>query len=205
MENLIGKRFERLLVKSYAGIDKNKRHYWICECDCGNKTKVISHSLQSKHTKSCGCYSRDKVSQRRLKHGHTLTLKLRTAEYRAWSHIKSRCYNKNVYNYCDYGGRGIKVCDRWLESFENFLADMGMKPDKRYSIDRIDNNGNYEPSNCRWASPKQQANNKKNNNYITHKGIALTLQLWAEKIGIKPQTLRGRLSNGWSTERALKC
>ena len=120
-----------------------------------------------------------------------------TPEYRSWQHMKSRCFNPNHKNYLDYGGRGIKVCDLWL-NFENFLADMGLKPTAKYSIDRIDNDGDYCPDNCKWSTQKEQSNNRRSNRFITIKNETLTMAQWAEKMGIDKQLIFRRLSYKWS-------
>lgn len=127
-----------------------------------------------------------------FKHGHNKASE-RSAEYRAWTHLKSRCYDMNDKSYNDYGGRGIKVCDEWLHSFQLFLRDMGRKPSIEYSIDRINTNGNYEPQNCRWGTPHEQANNKRNNVLITFNGETKTLNEWSRSIGVERRTISRRL------------
>jgi hypothetical protein len=117
--------------------------------------------------------------------------------------MKSRCDNPNNRFFSHYGGRGISVCDRWRSDFRNFLADLGPKPSPRHSLDRIDNDGIYEPGNCRWADRGTQANNKRNNRLITIGGISLTIPQWAKRSGIECPTLKGRLRRGWSPERAI--
>ncbi len=134
---------------------------WRCRCDCGNEIKVQAGRLKSGHTQSCGCLRKEttiKTNKAQKKHGMCFT-----PEYKAWANMKDRCTKSNHKQYKDYGGRGIKVCEHWLESFENFYADMGPKPFPKilYSIDRINNDGNYEPNNCRWATSKQQADNRR--------------------------------------------
>lgn len=128
----------------------------------------------------------------------------RTPEYNAWINIKARCYNINNPRYASYGGRGIKVCEKWKHSFDNFLTDMGERPSDKHSIDRIDNDGDYTPENCRWATMTRQQNNKKDNTYLTHNGMTLSLADWARKVGINQVTLSARLTKrGWSVEKAL--
>ncbi len=127
-----------------------------CLCECGNETNVLLDNLRNNNTRSCGCYNKEKSKKQLTTHGlryHPL--------YKTWDNMKTRCYNSNYIRYKDWGGRGIKVCDRWLNSFENFLSDMGERPTLKHSIDRIDNNRNYEPSNCRWATPHQQSQNRR--------------------------------------------
>jgi len=126
-----------------------------------------------------------------------------TPEYRCWSHIKSRCYNKNVNEYKLYGGRGIVVCDKWLYSFENFLSDMGLRPSKYHSIERINVNGNYEPSNCRWATQKEQQRNRRNNTTLSLNGENKTIAEWTELYGLKRCTISFRIRKGWNVEKAI--
>jgi hypothetical protein len=136
------------------------------------------------------------------KHGHAKT-GFRTSEYVAWVSMISRCVNPSHKSFGLYGGRGIRVCARWLDSFSNFLADMGVKPDPSCSVDRIDPEGDYEPRNCRWATPKQQARNRRNTTFLTSEGTTKSLMDWAEELGVSATAIRERLRRGWSDEEAL--
>lgn len=127
-----------------------------------------------------------------------------TAEYGAWEHMKTRCYNKKVSDYKNYGGRGIKVCDEWRNSFLAFYKDMGEKPTPKHTLDRIDNDGDYEPGNVRWATRLDQANNRRSNHWLTIGDETLTLSQWSKEIGINYYTLKSRLRRGWSTKKILK-
>jgi hypothetical protein len=149
-----------------------------CKCDCGKITTVMNYNLPNGHTQSCGCYQKQRASEASLTHGKT-----DTPEFRTWARMKRRCQNPNHDKYRYYGGRGIKVCDRW-QSFENFLEDMGEKPEGAYSLDRIDPNGNYEPSNCRWADHYTQTRNTRRNRFITAHGVTMCMSEWEEKTGI---------------------
>ncbi len=190
-----GTRFGRLVVVGDGGRANDDTHRaWLCRCDCGNVKPVLPSSLRGGRTRSCGCLRREVSSVVSLTHGKT-----HTPEYGAWGRMLGRCRNPNSPDYPDYGARGITVCARW-ESFENFYADMGPRPSKKHSLDRRDNNGNYEPSNCRWASPRQQAGNKRSNVWIEYGGKRMIIEDWAAETGLPRTTLEQRVKRGWSDE-----
>jgi hypothetical protein len=152
-----GQKFSRLTVIERAPSDKDGNAMWLCICSCGNRLIVLGRSLRRNRTKSCGCWYKEAIGLRVRKHGNCMNYEI-TSEYSSWMNMKARCSNQDHGSFARYGGRGIMICPRWMK-FENFLADMGKKPSSRHSIDRINNDGNYEPSNCRWATRKQQAAN----------------------------------------------
>lgn len=151
---------------------KAKRAMWLCRCECGSEKSVAAGNLRSGGTVSCGCQRKESAAKTHSTHGMARVGDV-SPEHIAWVGMKGRCLNKNHKHYAHYGARGIVVCDRWLDSFENFFADMGPRPSPKHSIDRIDVNGNYEPRNCRWATWKEQARNKRNNVRITVRGRSL--------------------------------
>lgn len=174
--------FGRLTVIECVGARRHGR-FWKCLCECGNYKEYTTGALRSGHVQSCGCTTRSRT------HGM-----FGTPEYAAWAGIKGRCLNQNDPAYKNYGGRGIAMCERWADSFENFYADMGPRPSNKHSIDRINNDGNYEPSNCRWATKKEQSRNTRKNHLIAFNGEVLCVAEWADKLGIHPHVLWRRLA-----------
>lgn len=161
LQDYTGRRFGRLIAQWPVGV-RGVVHHWLCSCDCGNTVTVAKNSLQSNNTQSCGCLMREIAAKRQFKHGQSNHRGKRHASptYSTWSAMHKRCENPKASDYAYYGGRGIKVCRRW-RSFNNFLTDMGERPIGK-TLDRYpDNNGNYEPTNCRWASPKEQRSNQR--------------------------------------------
>lgn len=149
----------RLTVLRYAG-RKNSQTYWYVRCECGTEFAAYIGNVVRGLTKSCGCLHSERSSEAATTHGEA-NVTGKSPEYATWVQMKTRCGNPNYIEFHLYGGRGIKVCDRWANSFEDFLSDMGRKPSAKHSIDRINTNGDYEPGNCRWATAKQQAQNRR--------------------------------------------
>lgn len=192
--NITGQKFGRLIVIefSHIHITKSGQHvtYWKCECECGNMKELSKSNLISGNSKSCGCL----YEETKDRHGyanHDL--------YRVWISMIDRCFNPKCHSWDNYGGRGISVCERW-KNIENFIIDMGVRPEG-YSIDRINNDGNYSPDNCKWSSASEQANNRRVN-VIEHNGKSQTMRQWASELKINYTTLLYRLHN-WTIDKAL--
>jgi len=174
-------------------------------CECGNTFTAFRCEVNRGRKKSCGCLSRGpKVSERVKTHGESFYGGSGTTkEYRVWQGMKQRCNDAASPSYDRYGGRGIKVCDRWVSSYENFLADMGRCPAPRYSLNRKDNDGPYSPENCEWASPIAQANNRKGNRHVMINGESRTIAEWCAKTGANRNLVYQRIKKGWNPSRAL--
>lgn len=192
--DLTGERFGKLTVIEYAG-SKNKHTMWKCKCDCENETIISGDSLKRGKSKSCGCLQRKAVTKHKM---------YDTRIYHIWRHMKERCYNKNYKRYSDYGGRGITICDEWkndFAAFYNWAITNGYADD--LTIDRIDVNGNYESSNCRWVDMKTQQNNRRNNHLVTVNGVTYTIAEWSKITGLNHNTIYGRLKRGWTEYDAI--
>lgn len=212
--DLTGQRFGRWTVLSFDGVRERRRTYWKCLCDCGSTASILGDNLRGGKSISCGCFRIDHISEIKFKHGHAIKGDV-TKEYKAWSKLKARCLDENGKDYPRYGGRGITVCERWRESFENFYADIGPKPSNKRSIDRIDNDGHYScgkcdectisgwPANVRWATDTEQARNKSNTRFIDFDGQSICLSEWSEKTGMRSSVILHRLKRGWSVEASL--
>lgn len=200
-KSLIGHSHDFLSVIDFAGRDERYRHgqtLWLCECICGRR-KIYSYQRYLKN-KSCGCMKPDFSRKQMLRHGRS-----KSKTYNVWLLMRRRCSHKSLPGYENYGGRGIQVCERW-ESFRNFYADMGERPEG-LTLDRIDVDGGYSPENCRWVGRDVQARNKRNNRLLTFNGKTQCSAAWAEEIGVKPYVICHRLKRGWTLERTLttKC
>ena len=196
IRDLSGVRFGRLVAIEPCGRTNARAVIWRCRCDCGNDHQVASQSLVDGKSKSCGCF-------KALFPAHNRTHNMSgTPLFRMWAAMRNRCQNENVKAYRHYGARGIKVCERW-QDFAAFYADMGDRPSPDHSIERIDNDGPYSPENCRWATKKDQASNKRNNRYITANGQARTMADWARELGCTPGAILGRIRAGMSEQEAV--
>jgi hypothetical protein len=190
-----GKRFSHWAVMSFAGRDKSNKPLWMCKCDCGVEKVVTIGSLQQGRSKSCGCKGREIRAQKSTKHGMAST-----PTYKSWHAMLQRTEGKG--GHASYPLRGIGVCAEW-HSFDNFFADMGVRPEGK-TLDRIDNSKGYSKENCRWATPKEQMNNRDTNRVIEYKGIRKTITEIGSQFGINVNTMRGRLRQGWTIEKTIE-
>ena len=189
--DLEGQRFGRLVVLGFVGM-KRGNAVWLCQCDCGTHKPIKSYYLRrsKKARRDCGCAG--------IGHGMS-----HNPTYISWHGLKTRCYNQRDEHYARYGARGIRVCERWRRSFKNFLADMGERPDGM-TVERIDNDGHYEPDNCRWATPEEQSNNRQVTRLLTFNGKTQSISMWAREVHMSYNTLFHRVVHrNWGTEKAL--
>ena len=189
--DLTGQRYGRVVVVSLIPEISGEKKKWLCHCDCGNDKSILALHLRSGHTQSCGCIG--------TKHGER-----KNPAYWSYVSMLKRCYNTKHNAYKNYGGRGIAVCKRWRNSISAFISDMGPRPSPKHTIDRINNAKGYSPSNCRWATMKQQQRNRRNNRMLTYKGKTRCLSEWAELYGLSRHTLAGRINRyKWPVDKAL--
>lgn len=198
LKDLTGMKFGRLTVIQRAE-NRGTKTCWKCVCECKKIVVVRGIHLITLHTKSCGCYNSELVTQRNTKHG------MRESKlYSVWKSMRQRCYNEKCKDYKDYGSRNITVCDEWNESFEEFMKwALNGAYSNGLSIDRIDNSKGYSPDNCRWVTNKIQQNNKTDNRLITFDNKTMNVTQWSKELGIKSGTIFNRLFKGWSVEKAL--
>ena len=202
----MGERFDCLVVVAIEPRTSGQGNTRvICRCDCGTVKPIAMHCLKDGSVRSCGCNSRAMIAAARLKHGdsrgHTAT-----PEYRVWRSMMQRCFCKTDGAYSNYGGRGITVCERWCgeHGYEHFLADMGRRPTMGHTLDRYPNNdGNYEPDNCRWATATEQGRNRRTNRMITFNGVSKCIAEWSEILSVSRDILRRRIEDGWNVDDAL--
>lgn len=203
----MGTRFGRLVTTSHHiyGLGNGSARVWV-RCDCGKTKIVLVVSLRREgNTRSCGCLQRELQSKRArkiIRHGRTRVDSPRAGEYASWSALIGRCENPRNRQYQNYGGRGIRVCERWRHNFLAFIEDMGPRPSPRHSLDRINNDGDYCHENCRWATARDQVNNRRVTVFLTVNGERLPLSVWAKRLGLNRATLAGRIKRGMTHERA---
>lgn len=198
-EDITGLKFNRLLVLKRVENNKNGQAMYLCKCDCGKTIITRGNAVQGGHSKSCGCLQKERVSKTFYKHGDSFE-----RLYQIWADMNSRCVNNHYKYWHRYGGRGIKVCDEWKDEylpFKEWAISNGYK--ENLTLDRVNNNGNYEPSNCKWVTRKEQANNRYTNRFIEFNGEIKDMKQWSEAIGMGTKTLEYRLDHGWTVEDAL--
>lgn len=197
-KDLTGQRFGKLTVIEFVGRGRNRHSKWKCKCDCGGESISFSTNLLRGIAGSCGCVKDNVLGNHTRKHGLT-----NTRIFKIWAGIRKRCTNPKSIAYKDYGGRGIKICERWSD-FENFYADMIDGYTDTLTLDRIDPNGDYCKENCRWATPKEQSRNKRNSSFRVINGERKTIGEWSEVSGIASATIHNRIKAGWPDERLLE-
>lgn len=191
-KDISGQTFGRLTVLRAVGRDQKRNIIWLCQCRCGNVAKNQGYRLKSGNTTSCGCAQREHCTTHKQSGSRT---------YGSWVAMRRRCSNPDDVSFHNYAGRGITICARW-NRFENFLEDLGERPPGK-TLERINNDGNYEPGNCRWATQAEQCRNTRQNHYLTYKGETLLISDWAKRLGVKTYVLCHRVAMGWSDERVI--
>ena len=200
----IGQRYGKWTVLRPAAT-ATRGGSWVCQCECGllrEQLRCVLLAGRSTSCKSCSQAAKMRECPTRLSHGHTRAGR-KTPEYVAWKSMRQRCLDPASNSYPNYGGRGVRVCERWLDSFEAFLEDVGRRPGKGYSIDRLDSDGHYEPGNVRWATRTEQARNRRSNHRITAAGVTLTMAEWEARNGWRRGVVANRLRSGWDPARAV--
>ena len=196
-KDLSGIRFGRLVALEYAGNDVANKVLWRCGCDCGGVKVTRAENLSKGSTNSCGCLANEQKKAAAQMRDHEFTRTKWPVEYRAWNAMIRRCYDKKHPSFSRYAGRGITVCDDWIDSFPTFCADMQRCPEGS-TLDRIDNASGYARNNCRWATRKEQANNRRSNTLITCNNETLNISQWSARLGVSQSTIASRLAYGWS-------
>lgn len=197
--DLTGQKFGMLTALQFVEGGEG-RTKWKFSCECGEITIKSSSDVLSGRSTSCGCFRRANATRLATSHGESK----QTPEWIAWISMKTRCSTPSDTSYPNYGGRGITVCERWENSYENFLEDMGRRPSSVHSLDRKDTNGNYTPDNCKWSTRVEQNNNRRNNTILTFRGRSQTLTQWCSELHISPKTVRSRIVRSkWTVEKAL--
>lgn len=198
-QDLVGRRYVRLVVEELAGVGKGGVRSWRCRCDCGGGKVVSTARLNFGNVKSCGCLQREtRTAGHHRTHGMA-----KTPEWSIWCGVRKRCTNPACKSWPRYGGRGIRMCERWAKDFLAFYEDVGPRPSPAHMLDRIENEGHYEPGNVRWVTARASSNNRSTNRPLTHHGVTKTVAEWARVLGVSRYTLYARLRLGWPVEKVL--
>jgi hypothetical protein len=196
--DIVGKTFGWLTIRDDNAEYRSHKRYVRCQCRCGTEKVILWDNIQNGRIVSCGCYGAERRRVSKTLHG-----KCKTTEYNSWASAKQRCYDTNHPKYPKYGGRGIKMCDRWFGSYSNFISDMGLKPSPELTIHRVNNDLGYEPSNCIWANDDIQSNNKTTSHWLECRGEKHTIAQWTKRAGLNQGTIHDRLKRGWDVESAI--